>query len=292
MITHADPPILQWWRGYGLVIQSELPIAGAVAVSPSTSAADITIRIGDAQLTEPTDVSGPYSLRGNSLLFAAAGIANFLASYGTTLTIQPVQGADPQQISDLMIATALPMLLWMRGGLVLHAGGVIMPGERSAIALSGPSGVGKSTLLDQLVNQGARLISDDSLWLNCDKLIARISGLPSGYFLRENTGNGRLFIEKACPTEECSAELSAIIMLHRGEKTTAPSRLDGVSALQSLLQNRHRPRVPNILCADGRVFTQCALHSRTIPIYAMTLKEGDVMGSGAQLLDFISKSRF
>ena len=57
---------------------------------------------------------------------------------------------------------ALPHLLWLSGGMVLHAAAVQMAG--SVLALTGASGSGKSTLAG-LLARGAEQVSDDLLLL-------------------------------------------------------------------------------------------------------------------------------
>jgi hypothetical protein len=104
-----------------------------------------------------------------------------------------VPNADVSEIEALLVATALPAILWMRGRFVLHAAAVLMPGRDAAIAIAGPSGVGKSAALAQLIVRGAAVLADDSVSVavGASGLIA--SGLPSVYFVRsdDSTNAGR-----------------------------------------------------------------------------------------------------
>lgn len=61
----------------------------------------------------------------------------------------------------LLIAQALPFVAVMRGLEVFHASAVA--GEGGAVAFSGPSGTGKTSLALALVRRGATLLADDVL---------------------------------------------------------------------------------------------------------------------------------
>ncbi len=75
-----------------------------------------------------------------------------------------VQGALQSGIPDftgrhLLLNQILPLVLSGRGGLVLHAGAVAIGGE--VVALLGPTGSGKSTLVAACANAGAEVVADD-----------------------------------------------------------------------------------------------------------------------------------
>jgi hypothetical protein len=59
----------------------------------------------------------------------------------------------------LLVAQVLPFAAVLQGLEVLHAGAVVVEG--GAVAISGPSGAGKTSLALALVRQGARLLADD-----------------------------------------------------------------------------------------------------------------------------------
>ncbi len=277
-----------WWSGFGLSIKSELRITGANQMAtPPANSADIDIKLGRVELPSKFLENGPYSRFGDSLLFHAAGVADYLAKDIHQLIVQPAPQADHNDVIDLMVSTALPMLLWMRGGVVLHAGCVVLPNASKAIALCGVSGVGKSALVDRLLAQGAKLLADDSLWLMAENNAHRAYGLSAGYHVRTPDPSARSFMPMLGERQIQSAELAAIIMLERDNAGAgaAPSKPSGIRALELLLKNRHRPRIPAIIGKEKEQFAQCVLHSSTIPIYEMHLKDGDITGAAKHITD-------
>jgi hypothetical protein len=264
---------------YDLVIESEIDICGAIPAEPDLAAAqDLTIEIGPAHIADAAAANGPYRYLDGQLLFSAPGVARFSCEAGRKIVIDPAPNADVGEIEALLVATALPAILWMRGRFVLHAAAVLMPGRDAAIAIAGPSGVGKSAALAQLIVRGAAVLADDSVSVavGASGLIA--SGLPSVYFVRSDDSTNR----RPCvvPRERWtrSARLGVIVALHRSADCPAPSfsPLDPVSAIEQALRYRHRPRIPAILGLEQRVLEDCAFLARQISIYLWHRRGGAV----------------
>jgi hypothetical protein len=269
---------VQHFFGFGLTIASAFDLPGAIPLVKGPAQPDIRISRGDAALPDPETTNAVYARRGDQLLFDAPGVARYLACAGKTLVIEPVLGADPQEVIALLIATALPMLVWMRGGFVLHASAIILPGHDQAVAIAGPSGSGKSTLLDQMVRRGARVLGDDTISIMIDKGVVCASGLPAGYFLPQPGTEERDLI--AVPPQLCmeSAPLGALLVIEQAGASDAEplTRVTGVAALELLLQNRHRPRVPAIMQFEKAGFEFCAQLSAQLPIFLLHRKEGEL----------------
>ncbi len=285
-----------WYRGFGLTIDSTFAIPGAVPVTLGTGGIgrtgrpDIVIDAGCTAIGPVGDVSGPYSRSGDALLLDVPGVARYLAPSAAQLIIEPDADADPEDVSALLVATALPMLLWMRGGFVLHAAGVTMPSAREAIAIAGPSGVGKSTLAHRLVEGGASFVGDDSLLVSAGSGPPQVNGLAACCFLAAPGGAQR---EARCIPEPMQAEtarLGAVIVLARPAPRTcrAPARLTGPAALEALLQNRHRPRVPAIMGRSAALLPISALLSRDVPIYRLEIPDNDAAEAHARLLSLVA----
>ena len=100
-----------------------------------------------------------------------------------SIEITAEQGSDPEMVTALLIATALPAALWLRGGTMLHAAGVVAPSGQSGLAIAGPSGIGKSALTAELLADSGSLLADDSICLTRRDDRIEGSGLPSGYHL-------------------------------------------------------------------------------------------------------------
>lgn len=245
--------------GFGLCIDGNLALPGAVPVADQPANWDVVrLRLG-LPATPDTDRE-LYSLEGDELCFRPPGVATYRLQHGS-VHIVPEPDADASNVTGLLIATALPGLLWMRGALVLHAAAVVMPGQQGAVAIIGKSGAGKSTLANQLVRQGARLVADDSLAISDD---LGCSGLPGGLFIR--SGDARQFHPLGKESWCLGAPLSAIVVLGR-EHGELPHRVDPVVGVQLLLEHRHRPAIPGILGKGAAVLAQVAQLAGAVPIF-------------------------
>ena len=278
------------YRAFGLNIASEFEIPGGIRVEHPISVADIVIASGDTSNGAFEAVNGPYSRNGEKLLFDAAGVARYYAPSHKQLFVETYSGAQPRHVSELLIATALPMLLWMRGGILLHAAGIVPKGMEQAVAIAGPSGIGKSTLAAGLIEAGGRMVGDDSLWLTLQGDAPIVSGLSGTLFRSDGSAAHRTEIEIPAQYRVESAQLAVIIALRISDENTAPSanRLHGVTAIEALLKNRHRPKIPAILGLEAALLPQTLLQCRTIPIYEFTIRRGDVAGSQRQIASIIS----
>lgn len=262
---------------WGLTLDSELDIPGAVRLPRSArQAADLTVTLDDAGQTPAATsvadaVDGPYERRTQQLLFSAPGVARYRATNGNALSVTPQPGAALNEVIELLIATALPMVLWMRGDTVLHAAGVVPQGADQAIAIAGPSGAGKSSIAAEFLRRGATLIGDDTLRVSQRGRRLEVSGLPASYFVRDGSAESRRAI--AVPEQQIGerAELGAIVVVEPTEIESdgPPKRLSGAAAVAALLRNRHRPRVPALLGHEQRSFEHCLLLARSVPVYSI-----------------------
>jgi len=82
-----------------------------------------------------------------------------------------------QMLRHLLLNQIIPRYLATTGRLVLHASAVTLENGKS-VAFLGNSGFGKSTLVSSFHRQGARLINDDCILLECgEKGVTAIGGL-------------------------------------------------------------------------------------------------------------------
>lgn len=254
--------------GHDRLIESPVPVPGTLAApSPHKNEADLSIRMLSVR---PQPVVEPpiYRFDGGSLLFSAPATAEFRCR-SDEITITPYAGADVDQVTGLLLATALPASLWMAGGFVLHASAVRLPGDDRAIAIAGPSGAGKSTLAAALVGRGAALVADDTVRIAYVDGTLRASGLPGGWFAAPTRGAARRF----CPAPDgrslrnCS--LGAVVVLSCEAHDGVPVRVDPIAAVELLLANRHRPRIPAFLGRRPDSLRFCGFLAQSVPLYIL-----------------------
>jgi hypothetical protein len=258
----AEPLARRFYRGFGLNIASDFALPGAIECGKA-GASDVTILSGPAQLGAEASSDPPYRLLNGQLHLAVTGIADYVLSSPGELIVEPQPGGSAEDVSALLIATGLPMALWAREGLVLHASGVILPGSNLAIAIAGPSGSGKSFLARALLERGARLVGDDALWLRQigGKIVA--SGLPGGTF---DQSAARRFHPVEPLRQAEAAQLGAIVYL-----TGRNGTLSSAAALATLLRHRHRPRIPALLGIEAERFALSALLCAKVPMYGLAV---------------------
>ena len=95
----------------------------------------------------------------------APGAGAFRVSGGREILLDPIPGADDRAVRMAIVGPLFGVILAQRGRFVLHASAVSMNGR--AVAFTGPSGRGKSTLVAALARAGYPLIADDLTVIDC-----------------------------------------------------------------------------------------------------------------------------
>ncbi|MBD3730133.1 MAG: hypothetical protein IE933_10545 [Sphingomonadales bacterium] len=261
-MVHAFPSGPMLLQGFGLAINSDLSIPGAVP-APSDTRAGGAIRItlgDDSHVGEPRPV---FRRDGDTLHFAPLDLGEYVISRDA-IHVAKRPGADIGHVAQLLVATALPGLLWMRGKLVLHAAGVVLPGTDRIIALVGDSGAGKSTIARYLLDRGARLAGDDTLALAPTDDVISADGLAGGLFLGRDSDRTFLPIAKSLQAE--GRALGAILLLDPRREMPVTGPLSGVEAVQAILSHRHRPTIPLLLGMRGQVMQLAGRIAQQVPV--------------------------
>lgn len=250
---------MQRLTGYGLRLASQLPVPGAVA-RDDDAPADVTITLQPAQLIADAPV---YARTDQGLCFGCPGVASYRIA-PESIVVVPDPHAPSDMVSGMLIATALPALLWLRGQFVLHAAAARLPGS-GALAIAGASGSGKSTILAQLAAADAALIGDDTIAFDTSAG-RQASGLGGGWFV--DAGDARRFVAAPPGRSLDAVPIVAILVLEAPGDGERFARLDPVSAVTHLLASRHRPRVPALLGQTGETLRHATLLAAQIPLYS------------------------
>lgn len=259
------------YRAFGLIVESAIALPGGGAIERSDSPPDVSIVVGTATPPDPEAELGPYSRSGDHLCFTAEGVARYLIVGAAHIVIEPFPDADDTHVAALLIATALPALLWARGHYALHACAVVPAGRTTAVAITAPSGSGKSTLLAECLSRGATMLADDVVCLSGEAPRAVASGLPGGYFLGHASPAERSFHPVLPSKQMVCAPLGMLVHIDRtGTGPAGIERLRAAVALETLLAARHRPRVPRLIADPAAHLARSALLARTLAIYRLT----------------------
>jgi hypothetical protein len=204
-----------------------------------------------------------------------------------TLTVHPAIGGDPGMVPVFVEGSLLAHVLAAEGLLAIHASAVEWGG--AALALVGPSGMGKSTLAALLCSAGARLLADDALRVDVSGGIAtcypgsrrlrlRASAAPlahamDGAALTE-TADGRTAVSPAALADR-PLPLRALVLPEPSRETQRLDvrRLGPVEAVQELLSY---PRLTRWEDSEqiGTLFRLTADVAAAVPVYRATIPWG------------------
>lgn len=275
-------------------IESPIPLIGALQAEKLADVApDLVIEYDDCLpdiASERND--GPYQWYGHTLCFTHTTCARYLIS-ANRIGVCPFAGADELEVAQMLVATAIPAALWCRGQVVFHAACAALPGRQGAVALAGPSGVGKSTLLHQLFERGARIVGDDTCTLSFESDTIHSKGLPTCLALRSNLSEARSYLTVPWEQALSFAPLAALYLIDIVPEPVTESfqPLTSREKLEVLLQNRHRPRVPRILQCEGRSLPDIVYLSGRLPIYRWRRQRGNIPIRDDEL-DFLLNASF
>ena len=271
----------QYGLGFGLTIQTDMALPGMCRLPVTdpliATGSDIEITGGQPKTGRSEVELGPYRVVQGKLLFEVRDTACFTCTEHSIRVAQDSK-ADAGTVSGLLVATALPAVLWMRGEIILHAAAAQLPGAAGAVAIAGASGSGKSTILDQLCSAGARMVADDSLCVRMTGSGVEGSGLPGGYFLGRPDTNAREFRAVPETKQRMTAPIAAILILAepRSGSSAELERLRGIDALEALLVHRHRPRIPALLGLEKTNLAALVRLTERVPIYRWHRRKGSV----------------
>jgi len=145
----------------GLSIRSEIVLPELVSIGYQHAEPDVEIQLGPV----PTRLPGASSSHGEAevtddeVLLNIPGVARFHISGGCQIRIEAETDAEAKDVRVFLLGSALGAIYLQRGFFPLHASVVVMHGN--AIAFSGDSGTGKSTMAAWMNQQGYPLLCDD-----------------------------------------------------------------------------------------------------------------------------------
>jgi hypothetical protein len=242
-----------YWA-YGIRIHAEIVCPELLPHPQPIGNPDVTIR-----LLPPVDrvaenlENGYFEVRPGLFRLAVPGVAQYLVEEGTRISVEPVEGAAPEEVRLFLLGSTMGALLYQRGLFPLH--GSAVETSRGAMIFVGEQGVGKSTLAAQFHHKGYRLLSDDvcAVTMGPEGLrvlpaLAQFRLCADAYERLGTPETGRFNVDKfVVPMGEgyCTepAPLKAIHILgvHENE---APhfEVLRGFDRVQRLLENLYRPQ--------------------------------------------------
>ena len=275
--------------GYDRVIDADRPVVGAVPCETSEAACSERLRIHWHDSVPASPVERPVWTRApDALWFNPPGVARYRCTVDT-IDVTPIFGGAPDMVDALLIATALPAVMWLDGAIMLHAAAVVPPGAARALAIAGPSGCGKSRIAAALLARGAAFVADDSIAVRPRDAGPVCAGLAGGYHLAGHLGardeDARPFHLVGSDRARRSAPLGAVVIL---DDAPGRMRLTGVAGVAALLANRHRASVPQICGIEPRTLGDMARLVSAVRVYRWSTGEADALLDDAIRADIMS----
>jgi hypothetical protein len=157
---------------HDVTLDSELPLP-EVPTATRRRAATIAIRLAAAgappaprwfhHWREGRRRSISFARLDDGYLLRSHGFADFhVAADGATVRCEAREDCPAATLRHLLLDQVLPLVLALRGGIVLHGSGVHIAGI-GVVAFVGAAGAGKSTLAAALGVSGHQIVADDSL---------------------------------------------------------------------------------------------------------------------------------
>jgi hypothetical protein len=149
------------YKAYQLNIHAEFPIPEFPEGEETGTASDVIIRQGTlpAALENVTGKGVLYQATANQFLLTIHDVARYLVQNGNEIIVEPYPGSLESDVRVFLLGSCIGALLHQRGILVIHAGAIYT--DKGAVLFTGPSGIGKSTLLGELMRRGYKMMVDD-----------------------------------------------------------------------------------------------------------------------------------
>lgn len=160
---------------FGLKVVSDIAIEGAYDISEFENA-DVTVKqetfdkeymeISDLERTnDKIGVVRHYEENWACVRFKEHGV--FMIENGNTIKYQLYPWYDKHFLSQIFLCICMTVLLVQRNMILLHGSAILYKGK--TLVISGDSGVGKSSLANEIMGRGYRQMSDDIVAIGQDK---------------------------------------------------------------------------------------------------------------------------
>lgn len=147
------------YRAFGLNFDSPLELPQFLH-GDSEESADVIISFGDTpeNLPNPEEEAHFFQSKPNELLIMIEDVARYYLKDGNSIKVTPLT-ENMDAVRLFLTGSVLTGILHQRGYFPIHA--CVIEIEGKAVAFSGQSGAGKSTIAAAFAKRGFRILSDD-----------------------------------------------------------------------------------------------------------------------------------
>ena len=145
----------------GLTVRSEIELPELVPLVSSNDVPDIEIRFGSVpeSLPHATRATFESEIAENDVLLKIPDVARYFIKTGCEILVEATPNVHAKDLRLYLLGSALGAVYLQRGYFPFHASVVVVNGN--AVAFTGDSGAGKSTMAAWMNAQGYPLLCDD-----------------------------------------------------------------------------------------------------------------------------------
>lgn len=157
----------------GVTLGSGIPLPELVECTSTELSVDISVAVTTFELgvSEPSRSSywynAPYQASDSEFLLQIPDVADYLISEGREITIRVLPNASEMDVRVFLLGTVLAICLLQSGRFLLHASVVDINGK--AVAFTGDSGFGKSTMAASFHSKGRKVLTDDICFVSMEQ---------------------------------------------------------------------------------------------------------------------------
>lgn len=279
------------YQACGWHIQSELPLPDLLARNSSEGIPDLRIVLGSVPQLDELVVARPHVQMGadGTVRYVVEDVAAFrIDPTGQTIVVQPSVSPEAPDIRAFLLGTVWAIASFKAGRLPLHASCVRL-GDR-AVAFTGPTGAGKSTIAAAFLRRGHCVLADDlsalsisetgtvTLWPSFPRVKLWQSTLDFMGF--DNAGLERVRHQMnkfRLPVGGCfdPAPRQLVAIHHIDHATNSdfqPVRLSRIAATARNHQAIYRPRLWQLLGGIEDALTRVYAVSHAVPTYRLPVR--------------------
>ncbi|MEM9310570.1 MAG: hypothetical protein AAGA34_03915 [Pseudomonadota bacterium] len=283
---------MHYFRAYGQLVESELPLPEFQSVSPGEIGSGvqpdlrIVLRSLPGVPLEERNAGG-FRVRDGVVDFEVADTVRIRVPNSERIEVDLLDGKRVREARLFVTGSAFGAWVFQSGRIPFHCGMVTQSGR--GLAITGPSGVGKSTLTTALVDRGFGFMSDDvvvfdtieggavritpsfpriKLWQDAaDHLAIETAGLS-----RLHQDLEKFHVPFSADRVVESAALSAVFRLRFDEAYEGVQcrRLAIPEAMLVLRENIYRPALVPALGLETTAFNLIATILQNVPVFDLS----------------------
>lgn len=242
-------------------------------------------------LTKPVDQFTIKKIQ-DGVVFRIADVADYYVTKDF-ITVEVRENAIPNDVKCFLLGSACGFMLFLRGMVAIHGGGICHNGK--GIVITGESGAGKSTVSNALRELGYEFLADDVCVIDThnetrinlaypQQKLCRDAALNKGYslddliYINESRDKFAVRLQDGYKKDgEVFSYLFEIVLTD--EEQVSITRLKGYDALQAVIRNVYRGRESASIFGTNPLYMKSVVTiTKNVEIYQIKRpKDGDTL---------------